>query len=81
MLTYIRRKDVTDRIENKFEAVKVAALEARRLNDRARSLGISLPGKLTTLSINRLVDGKIEYYDKLERAAQMREEQEQESEA
>ena len=75
-MTYIRRKDVTDRIPNKFEAVKVAALEARRLNDRARSLGVNLPGKLTTLSIQRLVDGKIEYYDRLARAARLQEEQE-----
>jgi DNA-directed RNA polymerase subunit K/omega len=70
-MTYIRRKDVTDKIANKYEAVKVAALEARRLNERARSLGVSLPGKLTTLAVQRLIDGKIEPYDRLERASQL----------
>jgi DNA-directed RNA polymerase subunit K/omega len=76
-MTYIRRKDVTDVIENKFEAIKVAALEARRLNDRARTLGVALPGKLTTTAIQRLIDGKIEHFDQRERLRQLQEENEQ----
>ena len=76
MATYIRRKDVTDVIENKFEAIKVAALEARRLNDRARTAGANLPGKLTTMAVHRLVEGKIDYFDKRERVAELQEEQE-----
>ncbi len=77
-MTYIRRRDVTEKISNKFEAIKVMALESRRLNDRARSVGIVLPGKLTSIAIERLVDGKIEYFDRRERAAQLLEEQEEE---
>jgi len=70
-MTYIRRKDVTDVIPNKFEAIKIAALEARRLNDRARTVGASLPGKLTTIAIQRLIDGKIQYFDQRERQKEM----------
>ena len=43
-MTYIPRHKVTDLIPNKFEAIRVAALEARRLNARARTLDVSLPG-------------------------------------
>jgi len=68
-MTYIQRKDVTSKIPNKFEAIRIAALEARRLNDRARAVSANLPGKLTTIAIQRLIDGKILYYDKRERAA------------
>ena len=52
-MTYIPRQKVTSLIPNKFEAIKVAALEARRLNDRARMYGVSLPGKITSLAIDR----------------------------
>ena len=46
-MTYIPRQKVTKLIPNKFEAIKVAALEARRLNDRARTYNVALPGKIT----------------------------------
>jgi len=75
-MTYIRRKDVTDVIPNKFEAIKVAALEARRLNDRARTVGASMPGKLTTMAIQRLIDHKVQHFDQRERLKQLQEEQE-----
>ncbi len=74
-MTYIRRRYVTDKIHNKFEAIKVMALESRRLNDRARSVGIVLPGKLTSIAIQRLINGEVEYYDQRERAAELLEEQ------
>ena len=75
-MTYIQRRDVTSRIANKFEAIKIAALEARRLNDRARGFGANLPGKMTSIAIKRLIDGKVLYYDKRERAAAIQEERE-----
>ena len=77
-MTYVRRRDVTDKIHNKFEAIKVMALESRRLNDRARSVGIVLPGKITTIAIQRLIDGKIDHFDQRKRAAELLEEQEEE---
>jgi len=77
-MTYIPRQKVTQLIPNKFEAIKIAALEARRLNDRARTFNVSLPGKITTLAVDRLIDGKVEYYDMKERARLARLEREEE---
>jgi len=79
-MTYIPRKPVTDLIPNKFEAIKVAALEARRLNDRARMLGLSLPGKITSLAVQRLLEGQVVYYDERERLAQLQAEKMEEQE-
>ena len=77
-MTYIPRHKVTDLIPNKFQAIKVAAMEARRLNERARNFNVSLPGKITTLAVGRLIDGQVEYYDQKERARLARLEREQE---
>lgn len=66
-MTYIPRKNVTDLIPNKFEAIRVAALEARRLNARARTLDVNLPGKITSLAVKRLLEGKVSWYDRRER--------------
>ncbi len=79
-MTYIPRHKVTDLIPNKFEAIKIAALEARRLNDKARTYNVNLPGKITSIAVDRLIDGKVEYYDQKERARLARLEREQEEE-
>lgn len=79
-MTYIPRQKVIARIPNKFEAITVAALEARRLNERARMFGVNLPGKITSLAVDRLIDGKVEYFDKKERARLARLEKEKEEE-
>ena len=79
-MTYIPRHKVTDLIPNKFQAIKVAALEARRLNDRARMYNVNLPGKITTLAVNRLIEGKVEFYDAKERARLVKQQKEQEQE-
>ena len=79
-MTYIPRHKVTDLIPNKFEAIKIAAMEARRLNDKAPTYNVSLPAKITSIAVERLIDGKVEYYDLKERARQARLEREQEVE-
>ena len=79
-MTYIPRHKVTDLIPNKFQAIKIVAMEARRLNERARTFNVSLPGKITTLAVNRLIAGKVEFYDAKERARELRAEREQEEE-
>jgi DNA-directed RNA polymerase subunit K/omega len=79
-MTYIPRQKVTKLIPNKFQAIKIAALEARRLNERARNFNVSLPGKITTLAVDRLIDGKVEFYDQKERARLARLERELEEE-
>ena len=71
-MTYIPRQKVTALIPNKFKAIKIAALEARRLNERARMFEVTLPGKITTLAVERLIDGKVEWFDQKERAREVR---------
>ena len=39
-----------------------------------------LPGKITSLAVRRLIDGKVEYFDQRERQKQARLEKEQEGE-
>jgi DNA-directed RNA polymerase subunit K/omega len=79
-MTYVPRHKVTHIIPNKFQAIKVAALEARRLNARARVMGVSLPGKITSLAIKRLLEGQVSYFDEKERRAQVQREREQQRE-
>ena len=79
-MTYITRHKVTALIPNKFQAIKIAAMEARRLNERARNFNVSLPGKITTLAVARLIAGKVEFYDQKERARLARLEREREEE-
>lgn len=80
-MTYIPRHKVTELIPNKFQAIKIAAMEARRLNERARNFNVSLPGKITSLAVVRLIAGKVEFYDQKERARLARLEREREEEA
>ena len=75
-MTYIPRHKVTDLIPNKFQAIRVAALEARRLNARAHNLGLSLPGKITSIAVRRLLGGQVSFYDEKERWAQLQRERE-----
>ncbi len=77
-MTYIPRQPVLDLIPNKFEAIRVASLEARRLNARARTLSVNLPGKITSLAVSRLLDGQVSYFDKREREQQVKAERLQE---
>ena len=74
-MTYIPRREITAIIPNKFEAIRVLALECRRLNDeiRAREEG-SVEGKLTTLAVQQMLEGKVTYYDAKERREQERSE-------
>jgi DNA-directed RNA polymerase subunit K/omega len=78
-MTYIPRHKVTRLIPNKFEAIKVAALEARRLNARARTLGVSLPGKITSLAVRRLLSGQVIYFNERERWVELQRERELEA--
>jgi DNA-directed RNA polymerase subunit K/omega len=74
-MTYIPRRQITNLIPNKFEAIRVLALECRRLNDemRAREDG-EFEGKLTTLAVSQMLEGKVSYYDAKERREQERSE-------
>ena len=73
-MTYIPVHRILEHIPNKFEAIKVAALECRRLNDKLQAMEISETEKITTLAVNRLMAGKVNYYDARERREQERSE-------
>jgi len=49
------------RIENRYEAIRVIAREARNINNILRFSGQELDEKPTTLAVNRLIEGKLEY--------------------
>jgi DNA-directed RNA polymerase subunit K/omega len=73
-MTYIARREVTSLIQNKFEAVRVLALECRRLNDEMRAREESTDRKITSQAVERLLDGRVKYYDARERREQERSE-------
>jgi len=73
-VTYIPRDQVTQVIPNKFEAVRVLSLECRRLNDEMRAREQHTERKITSMAVQRLFDGEVEYYDARERREQERSE-------
>lgn len=73
-MTYVPRREVTDVIANKFEAIRVLALECRRLNDEMRAREETSERKITTMAFERLRTGGIKYYDARERREQERSE-------
>jgi DNA-directed RNA polymerase subunit K/omega len=73
-MTYVPRREVTDVIANKFEAIRVLALECRRLNDEMRAREETSERKITTMAFERLRNGGIKYYDARERREQERSE-------
>jgi len=53
---------ITQRIENRYEAVRVMAKEARRLNSLViRGAGVEPDFKATTTGMDRLIEGRIDY--------------------
>jgi DNA-directed RNA polymerase omega subunit len=56
---------VLDRIANRYEAVRVMAKEARRINQIIRLSGQEVEEKPTSIAMRRLIDGKVKYaYEK-----------------
>jgi DNA-directed RNA polymerase subunit K/omega len=73
-MTYVPVDQILKRIPNKFEAIKVTALECRRLNDKLRAMELSEDHKITTMAVDRLIEGEVSYYDARERREQERSE-------
>jgi DNA-directed RNA polymerase subunit K/omega len=48
-------------IENRYEAIRVIAKEARRINLIIRRSEEELEEKPTTIAVNRAVEGKVKY--------------------
>lgn len=54
-------EDILGHINNRYEAIRVLAKEARRINTIIRRSGEEIEGKPTTMAIKRLVEGKVKY--------------------
>ena len=48
-------------IENRYEAIRVMAKEARRVNTLIRLSPDEVEDKPTTIAMNRVIDGKVKY--------------------
>jgi len=52
---------ILESVDNRYEAIRVIAKEARRINTLIRLSGEELDEKPTTIAINRMVEGKVKY--------------------
>jgi DNA-directed RNA polymerase omega subunit len=52
---------ITEVIPNRYEAVRVMAREARRINTLIRLSGEELEEKPTSIAMKRVIDGKVKY--------------------
>jgi DNA-directed RNA polymerase omega subunit len=52
---------ITEVIPNRYEAVRVMAREARRINTLIRLSGEEIEEKPTSIAMKRLIDGKVKY--------------------
>jgi DNA-directed RNA polymerase omega subunit len=52
---------ITEVIPNRYEAVRVMAREARRINTLMRLSGEELEEKPTSIAMKRVIDGKVKY--------------------
>ncbi|MCK4237398.1 MAG: DNA-directed RNA polymerase subunit omega [Candidatus Krumholzibacteria bacterium] len=48
-------------IPNRYEAIRVMAREARRINRLIRSAGEEMEDKPTTIAMRRVFEGKVKY--------------------
>jgi DNA-directed RNA polymerase subunit K/omega len=52
---------ITEVIPNRYEAVRIMAREARRINTLIRLSGEEIEEKPTSIAMKRLIDGKVKY--------------------
>ena len=52
---------ILETIDNRYEAIRVIAKEARRVNTLIRLSGEEFDEKPTTIAINRMIEGKVKY--------------------
>ena len=50
-----------NKIPNRYEAVRVMAKEARRINTIIKLSGEEIEDKPTTIAMRRLIEGKVKY--------------------
>ncbi len=52
---------ILERVDNRYEAIRVIAKEARRINALIRLSGEEIEEKPTTIAIKRMIEGKVKY--------------------
>ena len=52
---------ILETIDNRYEAIRVIAKEARRINTLIRLSGEEFDEKPTTIAIKRMIDGKVKF--------------------
>ena len=52
---------ILGQVSNRYEAIRIAAKEARRINSIIKFSGEEIEEKPTTIAIRRLVEGKVKY--------------------
>ncbi|HUV37231.1 MAG TPA: DNA-directed RNA polymerase subunit omega [Patescibacteria group bacterium] len=52
---------ILERVPNRYEAIRIAAKEARRINALIKLSGEEIEEKPTTIAIRRLIEGKVKY--------------------
>ena len=52
---------ILEKIDNRYEAIRVIAKEARRINTLIRLSGEEFEEKPTTIAVKRTIDGKVKY--------------------
>jgi DNA-directed RNA polymerase omega subunit len=55
-------EEIWELFPNKYEAIVIAAQEARRIARMAREQNVKLPRKPSILAMERLIRGEIKYY-------------------
>ena len=48
-------------VPNRYEAIRVMAKEARRINNLIRKAGEEFEEKPTSIAMNRVIDGKVKF--------------------
>ena len=54
-------EEILGKVANRYEAIRVMAKEARRVNTLIRLSGEEIEEKPTTIAMKRLVQGKVKY--------------------
>ena len=60
-MEYKAMEKVLEKIENRYEAIRVMAKEARRINKIIRLSGEDIEEKPTTIAMKRVIEGKVKY--------------------
>lgn len=55
-------EEILQKIDNRYEAIRVLAREARRINNIIRMAPQEIEEKPTSIAVKRLVEGKVKYY-------------------